>query len=900
MSAYKKKLIEVALPLEAINRAGRADKNRKTGTIRNLHKWFAPMPTPVWRALLAAAFLDDPEDQDSREEMLRLIEGLVPGDGTVPGESMTSVLRRAAKITGQEVRPTTVVDPFVGGGSTLVEAQRLGFHAEGGDLNPVPALISRTIVDLFQSVPQLVEPVLAPPAGIFQGHLQAVTADLEFLANEVRDIALARIGSLYPSGPFASTYAYLWAHAVSCPNPACAVTVPLYATQAIFKSKSERAWIRLEYEDRQPSFRVVTSSDSATEPTKSSRGTFSCPQCGVGFGVAHVKEQKDSMTVLPVAVMGTNDSSQRLALGAADAPELFLAPARQSEDDETPLPIGGLGLTIQAYGLNSYEDLLFGRQYASAKCFAEVVHEVAEELPARVHSIDYARLLSALLGLSVGKLVHANSRQSTWRARTQATGKIEAGFGQPVITMVWDFAEANPFGGAVGDWSQIVKTSARALAFLPADAPRGTVVNTPAVSFPDFMTSKSDQILATDPPYFDAIGYADLSDFFYIWHRAALRDVFPDLYATVAANRFDELIADRSRHGGDAREAARFFIEGFRKTFERLTLATEGDFPFIIVYAHQQREDRSQDASASGWEALLDALISAGLTLTASWPIHCTSDTRLRGQSSNALSSYVALICRRRSELAGAADRRKFLSALRTEMPQALRDMQQGSIAPIDLAQASIGPGMRIFSQFAKVIEADGSEMSVRTALALINQVRDEVLSEQEGDFDSETRFAVKWFSQYEWNDAASGEADVLSRAVNTTVSALDRGGIFRAAAGKARLLEPSQMTPEWNPADDKSISIWEVAVRLGHSLQSDGLDKAADLMRGAASKVDLDAVKELAYLMYSVSERRGWTESAMFFNALGTSWGDVSGASRATVPQAVSQVALDFGDDDE
>lgn len=901
MTVSKRKLIEVALPLEAINRAGRSEKNRKTGTIRNVHKWFAPMPAPVWRALLAACLMDDAGDHDLRAAQLEAIERLVPPDGTVPTTSVKSALQEALALTGQAVPPVVVVDPFVGAGSTLIEAERLGLAALGGDLNPVPVLISKTLVELYPRLPRLDKPRLAGDDQLMSSKWDVIAADITALAKEIRDAAFAEIGHAYPDVEGATPYAYLWAYSVPCPNPACNVRVPLYATEALSRSKSMQAWLRCDaLSDGSCSFSVVQSKDEATKSTKSSRGQFACPGCDTRFGVDYLKSDTSRLEILPIAVMAA-ETGTRVMFGSGQVGDVFGADLPKPDTHETPLPIGGLGLRVQAYGLSTYEEMFSKRQVLSVSTFAHIVRSKSMALPERVGSVEYAQFLAAMLGLCVGKMAHSNSKQSTWRIDSRnGAGKVEAGFGQSVLSMVWDFAEVNPFGGSVGDWLQIVDTSLRGLVQLVQEPASGEVIQTPAQGMHEKFIPGTRYLVATDPPYFDAIGYADLSDFFYVWHRDALRDVFPEIYQTASVPRAEELVADKSRHEGDDSRASEFFIDGFRRTFETLAQRADPEFPMIVVYAHQQREERHGEHGSTGWEALLEALIRSKLMVTASWPIHCTSQTRLRGQDSNALSAYVALVCRPRPTAAPATDRRGFISALKAELPPALRAMQQGSVAPIDLAQASVGPGMAAFTRHSRVVEADGAEMTVRTALALINQTLGEVVSDQEGDFDAETRFCVRWFSQFGWSDAPSGEADVLSRAVNTSVSALERGGVFRATAGRARLVEPSQMPPEWSPAHDKAISIWEVAVRLAHALQTQGIAQASEWMSAAATRVSIDVVKELCYMLYTICEEKAWTESAQAFNALGTSWVDVVAASRGAREPRGQQSSLDFGVDDD
>ena len=899
-TVLRKKLIEVALPLETINKAGKAEKNRKTGTVRNIHKWFAPMPGPIWRALLAACVVDDPPTDDERKRILELIEELVPESGDLPIRDTDLILNEILCGQSEILQNLAVVDPFVGGGSTLLEAERLGVRALGGDLNPVPTLISKTIVELFPALPPMSRPCLVPSMGMLQSKLECIEADLKVLALEVRTKAFELVGNLYPMVDGGTPYAYLWAHSIECPNPACHVKVPLLATTALSKQGRSEAWLKFEIDSQgDPNFRIVGSEAESTPSTKASRGRFVCPKCHTGFGVDYLKENSTLLKLIPVAVMYRKGEERRFA-GSSERPEAF-PPCEVPQDmHETPLPSGGLGLTVQAYGFDTYEQMFTPRQLSATHAFAISVREISRGLEGRVGSQEYARFLAAMLGLSVGKLAHANSKQSTWRFRANAAGKVEAGFGQSVLTMVWDFAEANPFGGSVGDWSQIVETSLRGLATLSQKPGIGRVVQTPAQLMHENLAGDVRYLIATDPPYFDAIGYADLSDFFYIWHRDALRDTFPELYQTASVPRSEELISDRSRHNGDEEEATTFFVEGFRQTFESLVKAADDEYAMIIVYAHQQREERLGEYGSSGWEALLEALIRSHIMVTASWPIHCTSQTRLRSQQSNALSAYVALVCRKRPSTSTATDRRGFISALKNELPEALRSMRQASVAPIDLAQASVGPGMSVFSRFSRVIEADGTDMSVRTALSLIHQILAEVLSEQEGEFDSETRFALKWFEQYQWSPGPYGEAESLSKAMLISLERVARSGTLSSGGGRVSLADPEDLERGWDPELDKRISLWEAMIHVASALVAEGEEGAATLLAGVAHQVNVDRVKDLAFQMYGICERNNWSRSSQMFNALGASWNDLASAARRNVGRSIAvQGTLNFQESD-
>ena len=879
---YKRKLIEVALPLEAINAAGKSEKNRKTGTIRNVHKWFAPMPGPVWRALLAAAVLDDPETDELRLQALSFIEQLVPANGSLPDHDADEIVRNLFKHLGQDVPEVVIVDPFVGGGSTLVEGQRLGFETFGGDLNPVPVLISKTLTELYPAIENLSEPLLATKNPLITSKVENFMADVSLLAEEIQREVEARIGWAYPKINGQIPYAYLWAHTIPCPNPACNVLVPLFATTALSKQKNLSAWLNFEITDSGSCKFYATEIESKSSAcTKLSRGQFDCPKCKNMFTVEQLREQSKNMGLLPLAVMA-RDSESRFFYGSTEQPQAFPSNIPKFEGHETPLPVGGLHFTVKSYGLETYEDMFTDRQLLSVSTFAEVVKEVSRSLPARTGDDQYARLLSAVLGLCVGKLAHSNSKQSTWRLDSRnGSGKVEAAFGQSGLSMVWDFAEVNPFGGSVGDWLQIVETSLRGFVQLSQTNQKGAIGLMPAQSMHYQFQNTKRYLVATDPPYFDAIGYADSSDFFYIWHRDALREVFPDLYQTASAPRAEELISDKSRHGGNLEAAKDFFIDGFRETFSGLAKSVDPEFPIIIVYAHQQKEEKLGEFGSTGWEALLESLMQSNVMVTASWPIHCTSQTRIRAQESNALSAYVALVCRLKPISASATSRKGFIDSLREHLPTALEQMVQGSIAPIDLAQASVGAGMAVFSKYSKVIEVDGSEMTVRTALAEINAVLAEVLSDQVGDFDADTRFCLKWFEVHEWKESEYGQAESLATAMATAVGAIARGGVIKSGGGKVQLIRPENLDADWDPLTDDRISEWEVLMNLIRELDSrGGLLSTAQLLNKAKTRINIESVRDLAYQLYGICERNKWADSARLFNLLGASWHEIYSAA--------------------
>jgi putative DNA methylase len=461
--------------------------------------------------------------------------------------------------------------------------------------------------------------------------------------------------------------------------------------------------------------------------------------------------------------------------------------------------------------------------------------------------------------------------------------------------MTWDFAEANPLGPSAGGWDKTFGFVPRVVAELfPGSS--GRVRQLDATAAVNGVTAP---LVSTDPPYYDNIGYADLSDFFYVWLRRSLGGVYPDLFKTVLTPKAEELVATPYRFGGDARRAEEHFETGLREAFRRIREAANPDYPVTIFYAFKQAEDEVDGDGtvariSTGWEKMLEGLLDAGFSIQGTWPMRSELGNRMLSMGTNALASSIVLACRPRPADAGVTTRAAFVAALKRELPEALRTLQHGSIAPVDLAQAAIGPGMAVFSRYAKVLEPDGSAMRVRTALGLINAVLDEVLAEQEGEFDADTRFAVTWYGQHGFGEGRFGEADVLARARDTAVDGLVRAGIVRSGGGKVALLSREELDPTWDPAQDRRPTVWEATQHLVRRLHDEGENAAADLLARLGGLGDV--ARDLAYRLYLVAERKGWTEEARAYNALVRAWPDLSRLAEARRTAGPTQQALGLG----
>jgi putative DNA methylase len=868
----KRKLIEVAMPVEAISAASRRDKDRKVGTIKNVHKWFAPMPTPAWRALLFAALIDDPGDAE-RGELIEFVKLLMPDDGTAPGaDVLAEAKRRLHDQFGDDI--PTVLDPFCGGGSTLVEAQRLGLPTVGSDLNPVPVLITRVLTDLVPKMagrpPLTVDAAqLSAMAG---GPLDGLFADVRHYAARVRERVWAEVGHLYPAAPGGGTLvAWLWARTVNCPNPACRAIAPLVSSFWLSKRQGGQTWIEPipQGPGKPVTFEIRTGAGAAPAPTKSGRGgNFRCATCADLIPEAHVKEEGVAGRVsVQLMAVAADMSGRREYLPSTGEPSMT---SRPDEVPDVLMADYSRWFSPPAYGFVTYADIFTNRQLTMLGAFADAVADVPEWVRADGGDDLAARTITSILGLGVGKLAMAHSTQSRLEAPSgSSNGGIHPAFSRHALPMVWDFSELNPFAERGSNWEDVVKSTLSGMRALPAGSGRSMQG--------DARTSVIDPpgLVATDPPYFAQIGYADLSDFFYVWHRRALSAVHPDLYATVATPKTAELIAAPHRHDGNVDTATKYFVDGFTETFRSLQKASRPDLPTLVIYAHRQDEKTDEGGNtSSGWDAMLTAIIRAGLRIVGTWPIHATTSKRQIGQGANAIASYVVLVCR--PALAGAlpVDRAKFLGDLRIELPRAIRHLQQGGISAIDLAQATYGPGMEIFSRYRDVLDpATGQPMTVSQALAVIEQVRSEVLDDFSGSLDRETRWAMAWFGKYGFDEGDYGEADTIFRTTNTSLEGLIRSGIVRTVPSKVALISRNDLPGDWDPATDDRRPVWELTQHLVKQLDAGGDQAAADLLRKALG--DADAVRDLAYWLFEKCELSRPGEASKYA-MLTSSWPEI------------------------
>lgn len=928
-----RKLIEVALPLEAINRESAKEKSVRHGHPSTLHLWWARRPAAAARAFLFAQLVDDPgsdpsltEDQQraERERLHRLMERLAVWDNSKDKSLIEQA--RAEILRSTAGRLPKVLDPFAGGGTIPLEAQRLGLEAHASDLNPVAVLINKALIDIpprFRGrlpVHPDLQSALIRPSGA-----EGLVADVRAYGQWMSDQAQAKIGRFYPpailpDGTQADVIAYLWARTVQCPNPACGIQMPLVRSWWLSTKAHRQTYLipRVVSDQSTPSgqrvdFEVSTEPDTA--PPREASGTIGrrgavCVACGTGVSLEFVRVEGRSGRIGKVLMAVAAAQGRTRHYLPADPRQVQVADSAPLVDGPSETISNWPGRTnVVRYGLTRFEDLFTPRQLVALDTFTVLVEQararvLADALEAGMPAGDaledggdgaraYADAVATYLGLGVSRMTDIANALCRWENTKEQVRNL---FGRQAIPMLWDFAETIPFGKAAGSF--LVSLTSLTKAVTDTGGPSAVVTQA------DASTRTYDGLVLTcDPPYYDNIGYSDLSDFFYVWLRRSLRTVHPQLLSTMLVPKTEELVANAYRHGG-AEQAREFFEDGFRKVFTNARRAAQDTFPIVVYYAFKQTGEDETGTSSTGWQTLLEGMIQSGWMITATWPARSELSNRMLASGKNALASSIVLALRPRDGDAPATDRRGFIRALQAELPDALRKLQQGEIAPVDLPQAAIGPGMGVFSRFSEVKEPDGTPMTVKSALEKINEILDEVLNEQEGDFDAASRFALAWYRQHGYEPGAFGDADNLARARNTSVATMDRDEILTSRAGKVQLLKPAALKPGYDVAADDHTSNWEALHYTLRALETDGIAPAGRFLAQALARpddaVDADRVKELAHLLFRIADDNKWAKDALAFNALVTAWPDILAASREVEVATSAQGLLDFDEEED
>jgi len=948
MTDTRKKLIEVALPLEAINTASAREKSIRHGHPSTLHLWWARRPLAAARAVIFAQMVDDPSAQPAayptaaaqearRQQLFELIEQLVQWENT----TNETVLERAraeirqswawqclgaaaaklddAQITAMlasgELPPLPAFhDPFAGGGALPLEAQRLGLEAYASDLNPVAVLINKAMIEIPPKFAGRapVNPAARQDRTLFRQEWRGAAGladDVRYYGQWMRDEAEKRIGHLYPQveitaemvaerpdlkpyqGRKLTVIAWLWARTVKSPNPAFAnVEVPLASTFMLSTKAGKEAYVEPVIEQGGYRFTVKVGkprdAEAAKRGTKLTRGAnFVCLMSGTPMSGDHIKsESRDGRMGARLMAVVAEGERGRVYLSPTPALEDCAKCSKPIDVPTQELPLEDTAnFWCTLYGLTQWSDLFTPRQLVALTTFSDLVLAAREHvrgdalaagLPDDGVALDaggtgaqaYADAVAVYLAFSVSRYTMRGSAQASW---DNAYQKIQNTFGRQAIPMVWDYCEGNPFSDASGNFQSCFEAIVEVLRSFDSGCKPGVGSRSDAQT----QHISMNKVVSTDPPYYDNIGYADLSDYFYLWLRQSLRSLYPDLFSMVSVPKNDELVATPYRHGSKL-EADAFFLAGMTKAMEQLSRQTCSAFPITIYYAFKQAETEKDGTSSTGWETFLDAVIDAGLALSGTWPIRTEMKGRVIERSgTNALASSIVLVCRRRPADAPTATRREFVAALQRELPAALAHLQRSNIAPVDLAQAAIGPGMAIYTRYGRVLDASGHPLPVRAALALINETLDMVLAEQEGDFDADTRWALAWFEQFGFHDGEFGVAETLSKAKNTSIAGMVEAGIVAARAGKVQLLRPEQLAADWDPASDKRLTVWEMVHHLVRALDA-GERTAAELVAGLGSRAE--TARELAYRLYTVCERKKRAQEALAYNALVQSWPEI------------------------
>lgn len=913
-----KKLIEVALPLDDINVAAAREKSIRHGHPSTLHLWWARRPLAAARAVIFAQMVNDPggergyyagktrkQADQEREKLFDIIRDLVKWENT----NNEAVLNRAREAIRQSWRETCELnkgkpgfdpnklpafhDPFAGGGAIPLEAQRLGLESYASDLNPVAVMINKAMIEIPPKFAGR-----APVGPVIKGEhvnqtddwagAQGLAEDVRRYGHWLREEAFKRIGHLYPQveitaemakdrpdlkglvGQKLTVIAWLWARTVKCPNPACGCEMPLLSSFILSSKKGKEAYLAPSYSDGKLKFDITHGKPVGLgDPNKGFKrgmsGIFECINCGTVTSRDYTAEQATTKGLRSIQTAVICDGKNgRIYLPA----QYSLIPDNMPEPD-----IHGLNVELSPnprdvwcrnFGLNTPSDLFSHRQLIALTTFSDLVQETlakviedakAARMPDDGRGLDqggtgataYGEAVSVYLGMALGKTADYNSTVCSWISGGETMRNT---FGRQAIPMVWDFAEANTVGNSTGCFLSGVDQVCRVInRFEPSSF--GQVRQQDAAT----QNISNEKVVSTDPPYYDNIGYADLSDFFYVWMRRSLKPIYPNLYGTLAVPKAEELVAIPYRHGSKEK-AENFFMKGMTQAIHNLAEQAHTAFPVTIYYAFKQSETKDTGTVSTGWETFLEAVIRAGFAITGTWPMRTEMGNRMVSSGTNALASSIVLVCQKRDQDAETISRRQFQKELRETMPEALETMIGGvegstPIAPVDLAQAAIGPGIGVFSAYQAVLNQDGSPMSVHDALILINREITDYLNPDSGNFDNDTLFCSSWFDQFGWSAGPFGEADTLSRAKGTTVDGVKKSGVIESGGGKVKLMKWEDYPGDWDPKTDHRMPVWEACHHLIRALNTQGETEAGQLLARMPEKGE--AIRQLAYHLYTL-----------------------------------------------
>ena len=928
-----KKLIEVALPLEKINVESVREKSIRHGHPSTLHLWWARRPLAAARAVIWASLVDDPsshpekfpteeEQNRERQRLFRILEDLVVWENSNDEQVLEAAKAEILKSTGGN--PPELLDPFAGGGAIPLEAQRLGLKAHAHDLNPVAVMINKAMIEIpprFAGMAPVNPDARTSKMSQAWSRAQGLAEDVRYYGEWMKQEAFKRIGHLYPKvkvpreqgGGEATVIAWIWARTVKCPNPACGCEMPLASSFVLSKKKGKEAWIEPTIANNKICFQVRQGKypkeiENGTKQGK--KASFRCPICKTGLlNGEYVDDEANagrmSSVLMAVVAEGKhgriylNVDEAEVALLQSEIENYYCANEIEKKASHAQCR-GTFASNAQGryYGFHEFKDYFTNRQLTALTTFSALVAEAQQK--AETDAVDagmaddhlplrnggqgaraYGEAVGVYLAFVIDKMTDYHSAICSWHNSKEL---IRNTFGRQAIPMVWDFVEANPFSNSAGCLDNMLEWVTKCILEFPAS-------QTAEVGQYDAQRDCGlrDIMVSTDPPYYDNIGYADLSDFFYVWLRQSLRDTYPELFSTMLVPKAEELIATPYRHEGSVEAAKDFFEDGMLSACKQMYLYAREDIPVTIYYAYKQSDADADGTASSGWETMLSAVVNAGFAITGTWPMRTEMANRSIASGTNALASSIVLVCRKRPADAPQTTRRNLINALRRELRPALKKLQDSNIAPVDLAQSAIGPGMGVFSRFKQVLEADGTPMSVRSALKIINEEIDLYFNEQVGDMDSASRFCVDLYTQYAYNEIKYGEAEILATAKSTSIPMMASHGILYAKAGIVHLVERGEL-PE--KVDSGEQCIWLLTQQLTHAMAKGGIEACAKIL------VDIfgsngERAKDLAYRLYTIAERKNWANEAYAYNALVVAWPDIQ--ARAAALKEIQPEQLDL-----
>lgn len=914
-----KKLIEVALPLEKINAESAREKSIRHGHPSTLHLWWARRPLAAARAVIWSSLVDDPsshpekfpseEDQNKeRQRLFKILEDLVIWENSNNEDVLNAAKEEILKSTDKY--PPALLDPFAGGGAIPLEAQRLGLEAHAHDLNPVAVTINKAMIEI---PPRFAGNAPVKPdaqvSAIRNGwsRAQGLAEDVRYYGEWMKQEAFKRIGHLYPKvkvpheqgGGEVTVIAWIWARTVKCPNPACGCEMPLVHSFQLSKKKGNTAWIELLYdEDKKLSFKVHHEGKPKIEGTVSRKGAV-CACCGSPVDFPYIRDigktQGIHAKMCAIVAEGRNGRIYLLA----DEQQINTASVAKPDDyPDAVLPNNPRDFKTPNYGLTMFSDLFTSRQLTALTTFSELVSEAQakaeadavaagmknDHLPLRNGGDGakaYGEAVGVYLAFVISKLADRGSTICGWDSSREG---LRNTFGRQAIPMTWDYSEGNPFSNSSGCFDNMIEWVTKCISEFPA-ATLAEVSQADAQSD----CGLRNIMISTDPPYYDNIGYADLSDFFYVWMRQSLKDTYPELFSTMLVPKAEELIATPYCHDGSVEKAKHFFEDGMLSACKQMYRYAREDVPVTIYYAYKQSDTNDRGTASSGWETMLGAIVNAGFAITGTWPMRTEMANRSIASGTNALASSIVLVCRKRPEDAPQTTRRSLIAALRRELRPALQKLQSSNIAPVDLAQSAIGPGMGVFSRYRRVLEADGTMMSVRSALQVINEEVDLYFNEQVGSLDAASRFCVDLYTQCAYNNIKYGEAEILANAKSTSIPMMAAHGVLYAKAGVVHLLERSELP---TAVDSYESTVWLLTQQLTHAMATGGIEACAKIVWGIFGS-GAEAAKDLAYRLYTIAERKGWTEEGYAYNALVVAWPDIQSRAAAIKAETPEQMTL-------